>query len=264
MEHIYGIVHPIQSTQGFEKREEALHTCDHCGQEVRPQRLLSSGRYVPGVCRCRQEAKERANMLRVLQMYTYCWLGRLIPDDLPLVEKTFENFRPTRSVLDRETGKTQFVNLTDAYDTCREFAVDLTGTLILYGDFGVGKTHLLAALINELLLRGELCRFMTATKFFDAVQERIAEGSGYHELLRQVYSPKLLVIDDVDKAKWTEWREELYFKVVNERANRELPIALSTNRVKDLPLFVGGAVTSRLSIGQIAIEMTGPDYRKEL
>lgn len=264
MEKVFGIVHPIQSTQGFERREEALHACEHCGQEVAPQRLLSSGRYIPGVCRCREEAKRRATMVRMLQMQTYCWLGKLIPDDLRLAEKTFESFRSTRSVLNQETGKTQLINLTEAYDACREFAMSLTGTLILYGDFGVGKTHLLAAICNELHLRGEQCQFMTSSKFFDAVQETIAEGSGYHELLRRVITTQLLVIDDVDKAKWTEWREELYLKVINERVNRELPIALSTNRVHDLPSFVGGAVASRLSIGQIAIEMDGPDYRKEL
>jgi DNA replication protein DnaC len=72
------------------------------------------------------------------------------------------------------------------------------------------------------------------------------------------------VIDDVEKAKHSEFTEEVYFEIVDERTKAGRPIAISTNRLGDLEQYVGGAVCSRLSIGQIAVEMMGADYRLEL
>jgi hypothetical protein len=76
-------------------------------------------------------------------------------------------------------------------------------------------------------------------------------------LLDRCVNTPLLVIDDIDKAKHTDAREEVYFTIIDARTNAALPTAISTNRIEDLADYVGGAVCSRLKVGQIAVEMTG-------
>jgi DNA replication protein DnaC len=74
----------------------------------------------------------------------------------------------------------------------------------------------------------------------------------------------LLVIYDLDKAKHSEFREEIYFEIIDERVKAGRPIAISTNRLDAIEDYVGGAVCSRLKIGQIPVEMRGVDYRENM
>ncbi len=240
---------------GHETEEEATWTCDNCGVIV-PKLWPMNGRYMRQQCPCQKEAaererveKQRQDERRFLMRMAYEWLGKQW-SDIPLLEKTFENFVAPRQQ--------------EAYDLSRLFAVELQGTLVLHGSYGTGKTHLLAAICNEVRLRMVASHFTTSPKLFKAIQEKIQYHEDYNGLLRKASTVPLLVIDDIDKAKVSEFREEIYFEIVDERTKRGLPIAISTNRLTDLANYVGGAVCSRLSIGQIAVEMSGDDYRMEM
>jgi len=210
------------------------------------------GRYVRRSCACERAAKDASQVTtwsgkQIAE--TFGWLG-LQWSDAMLAQKTFGNFISNRQP--------------EAFRMTQEFVEILVGVLILHGPFGTGKTHLLAALINELRMQGKGSLFVTAPKLFNVIQERIGLHESYAPLITKAISTPLLVIDDIDKASWTDFRESIYFTIVDERVKRGLPFAISTNRLAELPNFVGGAVASRFSIGQIAIEMLGDDYRKEL
>lgn len=210
------------------------------------------GRYVRSSCACERAAKngtqEAAWSTKQIEE-TYAWLGSNWADTM-LTQKTFANFKASRQP--------------EAFQMTQTFADMLSGTLILHGPYGTGKTHLLAALCNELRVRGKSSLFVTAPKLFAVLQERVGLRESYTPLITKAISTPLLVIDDIDKAKRTDFREEIYFGIIDERVKRGLPMAISTNRLAELADFVSGAVASRLSIGQIAIEMAGEDYRKEL
>ncbi len=103
----------------------------------------------------RLRAKEEARKRRAVEMEqvhaTYGWLGYGLSDTI-LVEKTFKTFDVLRQ--------------RDAYQATLSFVDLMTGTFILHGSYGTGKTHLLAALTNELRIRGTRCRFCTAPRLF--------------------------------------------------------------------------------------------------
>jgi DNA replication protein DnaC len=205
-------------------------------------------------CPCQEEAQRRKEQetqrLAVIKnqaRYIYSWIG----GDSALSGKTFENFDASKQP--------------EAYEASRMYARNPNGTLVLYGTFGTGKTHLLAAVCNEAIIKyGTRSLFTTAPELFAAIQQRIASNADYYSLVEQAARTPLFVIDDIDKSKWTEFREEIYFAIIDKRTKRELPTAISTNRLDDLGGFVGGAVCSRLQVGQIAIPMNGADYRKGL
>jgi DNA replication protein DnaC len=254
MDSLKDSIPSVIGTLGTENQLTLNWTCPTCGPQE-PLRL-PSGRFLRRSCPCeraarqaQRQAEQHALWLKQQRLRTYSWLGERW-SALPLLEKTFANFDASRQV--------------EAYEAAQGFTSLLRGTLILYGSFGTGKTHLLAAICNALLERGSSCRFVTAPKLFAAVQHQISLNEDYSSLLAQAIQTPLLVIDDVDKAKPSEFREELYFEVIDERTKTGRPIALSTNRLGELERFVGGACLSRLSIGQVAIEMSGADYRLEL
>lgn len=239
--------------------QEATWTCETCGM-VKPQPYDVDGVIYYSqrkACPCQEEAKRRKEQEKQHQEWieketkrTYTWLN---PNwtDLSLKKKTFENFQAER----------QF----KAYNSALSFAIDPYGTFILHGTYGTGKTHLLAAICNEALTKyGITSLFTTAPELFGAIQQRIGHNEEYLSLIEHAGRTRLFVIDDIDKAKWTEFREEVYFAIIDKRTKRELPTAISTNRLDDLANFVGGAVCSRLQIGQIAIPMNGADFRKQL
>jgi len=97
---------------------------------------------------------------------------------------------------------------------------------------------------------------------FDALQERI--GQDYHDLLRRATDAPLLILDDVDKLKPSEFREETLYKILNGRSNAALPLAISSNSAPDeLTRRIGAAGRSRLMAGLIPVPMYRPDYRLE-
>jgi DNA replication protein DnaC len=230
---------------------DLFNHCETCG--TIPPRLLPSGRYIRRSCACQiaerrrkqAEAASRAWEYGAVQQ-TYGWLGRGW-EDTDLSVKTFATF-------DRKCQP-------KGYQETTAFAGTLHGTLILHGGYGTGKTHLLAAVCNALRSRGATSLFTTAPKFFAAYQDRMGHEQDYWSLVKMAISTPLLVLDDVDKAKPSEAREQLYWLIIDERVKAGRPIALSTNKMSELAHYVGEASVSRLMVGVHAVEMVGRDMR---
>lgn len=246
------------STFGYATPEEATRSCEVCG-EVAPHLIKSTGRYVTGTCDCQRraradyEARQVAQQRQAALLATYDWLSGypMDADEIrTLASRTFANFNGTR--------------FSKALEEVRNFADTLRGSLVLHGSFGTGKTHLLAALCQDLMKRGVPCRFTTAPNLFLAINFHIARKQDYSGIIHSAISAPLLVLDDIDKAKPSEFREEIYFKILDSRTTAGRPTAISTNKLSELANYIGGACVSRLSIRQIAEEMIGDDYRKEL
>lgn len=234
--------------------EEATWTCATCG--IIAPTMLSTGHYLRRPCPCQdaaREAQREAEQEKQHQTYligiTYEWLGKAWSDAM-LANKTFENFQKERQA--------------EAYTVAQLFAQEPDGTLILHGSYGTGKTHLLAAICNALRTRKKESRFVTAPTLFKAIQEAMHYHEDHNLIIRKAITTPLLVLDDIDKARPSEFRLETLYDVIDGRTKRGLPIALSTNKLSELEQYVGGAVCSRLQIGQLVIEMKGHDFRKGL
>lgn len=244
-----------------ESPESKRWVCETCGV-MEPKQVTFGGktRYIRQRCACelaeekRREREDREQMRRAYMEsqanHIYAWLGSRWADT-SLRAYTFDNFDPTRQ--------------SEAFEVAKMFAENPDGTLVLHGSFGTGKSHLLAAICNAALSkRGVASLFTTAPTLFRAIQARIQVDEDYSELVYKAARTPLLVIDDIDKAKHTEFREEIYFDIIDQRVRAKRPIAISTNRLDELASFVGGAVCSRFKVRQIGVEMIGADYREEL
>lgn len=265
MEKIISSVDPLhESTEiapvvGKLTSEEATWACSRCGI-VLPSQVRSGvlkGRWIRGRCKC-QEAFERARdhdemaeMMQInLRTKAFSWLGKEY-SDRELSLKTFDTFERYAQP--------------EAFAAAYGFVFDLRGNIVLHSEeFGTGKTHLLAAIINQLRLQGIASHFVTAPKLFRALQARIQCNEAYNDIIQKMIAIPFLVIDDIDKAKPSEFREERYFDVIDERTKAGRPTGISTNKLASLATYVGGAACSRLSIGQVEVQMRPRDYRKQL
>ncbi|MBO0781744.1 MAG: ATP-binding protein [Ktedonobacteraceae bacterium] len=237
---------------------EKTWTCDTCG-EIEPFHF-AQGWYARRRCACEERAEEQrqrqqvprtlAEAIKDAQMaQTYTWLGAGWTAS-ELEARTFSTFEQERQP--------------EAFAEVRAFAIHPQGNLWLYGSYGVGKTHLLAALANLRRSAGRPCLFASAVTLFDAIQERIGNDQDYHLLLKQAVQTPLLLLDDIDKPKVSAFRQEIYYQLIDGRTRRGLPLAISSNcPPAELDDYIGGAARSRLMMGIIPIHLNGIDYRLE-
>jgi DNA replication protein DnaC len=247
------------SQRGFDTYDEALWLCPKCGP-IEPHYSKLTGHWLRMTeCACQvqerqqaEEAERRAAWIRKEQQSCYNWLGPFISDDLPLVEQTLDSFKHPLKWQEK------------AYNAARLFALQPNGILLLHGPYGTGKTHLLAAICNELRARHMSSRFCVLGKLHQAVAECHKSNEDPYRLRYQAIIADLLVIDDIGAATLTEPRLETINTIIDERTKHRRPIAISTNYLDRLEEFVGGRAKSRLSMNQIAVEMDGDDYRMEM
>ena len=132
--------------------------------------------------------------------------------------------------------------------------------MLLIGDVGTGKTHLAAAIVNELISQNTPAMFMTSIDLFSVLRDFESQK----DRLKKIKSVPLLVIDDLGKEKITDWNREQLFTIINTRYENYLPVVITSNdTTEELERNVGGAIYSRLCEMCVLVNMSGKDYRKQ-
>jgi DNA replication protein DnaC len=138
-----------------------------------------------------------------------------------------------------------------------------------YNSYGLGKTHLQIAIAKEFLQQGHAVLCISDVVFMhDLAQSKrySDEGSAFYRLLNGVIEAEVLVWDDIGKSKYTEAKEELYYRIINERYRQRKPILFSSNEDElTLSERIGEAAFSRLysMAKDYFVKVKGPDYRVE-
>ncbi len=149
-----------------------------------------------------------------------------------LNEMTFDNFRPGGVALAAERQRT----LRAAYDAARSFAAQPSGWLLLTGSFGVGKTHLAAAIGNEVASNGGQPIFVLVPDLLDHLRSSFSPTSDepFDELFERMKDTPLLILDDLGAESPTSWAKEKLFQLLNHRYLRRLPTVITSNRPSEV------------------------------
>ncbi len=150
-----------------------------------------------------------------------------------------------------------------AYAACQAIATkpgSKYNPLFLYGGVGIGKTHLIQAVGNEIKRRDSGVRVVYISteqfvqEFLDAIRYRKnTDFAGYYR------SADVLIVDDVQFIAGKEKTQEEFFHTFNSlhQANKQIIIS-SDARPKDIPTLTD-RLRSRFEWG-MAIDMQAPDF----
>lgn len=154
-----------------------------------------------------------------------------------------------------------------AYGICKRYAdrfFDIKdgekNSLVLIGNCGTGKTHLVASITNQLVDNGIPVLFGTFAEHLDRIKAEFGSNGTYLEKMK---SATLLVVDDYGKERNGEWNKEVWYTVLNARYERKLPTIITTNlSALEFAEYNGNAVQSRLAEMSVIVKVEGKDWRK--
>jgi len=213
--------------------------CPECDKELVEQKRIEE-----------EEAKKR----RIISI----WQSMNI--DPKFHDSTFENFNAYNDELHENLQK------------CRDFAEHPNGKIVMLGENGNGKTHLSVSILKKT--GGVIYKaFEIGINLRATIGGNTMEASVYEELCRV----PLLVIDEVEKIKDSEAKQNWMSYVIGKRYDRMLPIILIANchtkkdcqeKVRPCPkcleYHLENDVLSRIIEDGIILKFNSPDYRKKI
>jgi len=120
--------------------------------------------------------------------------------------------------------------------------------LILFGDVGRGKTHLLIALLRELVLElGVRARFVEFSHLLADLKAGFDRGQGTAALIDPLVEVDVLGIDELGKGRATEFEAMVIDEIVSRRYNAMRPVLATSN-------FGPGPATGRAVGNAAAVE----------
>jgi DNA replication protein DnaC len=192
-------------------------------------------------CQCKQAEWARRRALELARLSNLAAFG----------DKTFATFNP-------------FVpGVREVLGQVRDYSRRPHGWLTLLGSYGVGKTHLAAAIANEVLEREEQVLFAVVPDLLDHLRATFGPQStvAYDERFELVRTVPLLVLDDLGTESATAWAREKLYQLINHRYNERLATVITTNLK---PKAIEPRIYSRLCdpVCGIIITIVAQDYRR--
>lgn len=116
-----------------------------------------------------------------------------------------------------------------------------TKGLYLTGNFGCGKTYLVAACFNELAKKGKKVAIVYYPEFLRELKESFSDD--FKNIFNKTKKAELLLIDDIGAETTTNWnRDEILGTILQYRMQESLPTFFTSNlSIKELEEHLAGS-----------------------
>jgi DNA replication protein DnaC len=135
---------------------------------------------------------------------------------------------------------------------------------VLVGKSGVGKTHLLCAVLQQLTLeRGIPCKYVDCFHLTERIRGSIKDGSDLDpsDILEPLVDVPLLAIDELGKGMETPFETHVIDQLVTRRYNANRPILVTTNYI---PEIMADELQDAREHDQARGDRFGPKRKKKL
>lgn len=233
-----------------------LVSAGYCENEFDPvyncKKCSDSGIYAGKLCSCHIE------LLRNLSYQQLC-------KDSPLQISTFDDFELKYYKNDNMT----YELMSKIFEFCRNYAENFdsnSSSLLMFGETGLGKTHLSLAIAGEVLKKGFGVVYGSAQNLFSAVEKehfgRSENPDGTTE--KMLLECDLLILDDLGAEFTTNFTTATLNNIITTRLLSSKPTIISTNLdINELNDMYSRRITSRI-IGEFKLlTFRGSDVRQQ-
>lgn len=143
---------------------------------------------------------------------------------------TFETFGDRAGEVDAATSAA----LRKIVRTLKQYAENPINWLLLRGGYGVGKTHLAAAVANKVIRSGRTVMYVVVADLLDHLRATFQPGSPatYDQRFNEVRRAWFLVLDDIGTRTTTPWAQEKLFQILNHRYVAGLPTIITASTIE--------------------------------
>ena len=168
--------------------------------------------------------------------------------------QTFANF-----VVGRSNAQAQVAAM-----TCASNLGIVFNPLFIYGNPGLGKTHLLNAIGNQVktLYPEKNIGMLSGLEFVDNVKKASQENR-FDELKEVFENLDLLLIDDIQNIAGKDKTNELFFTIYNELVNNKKQICITSDRTPNEIRGLSDRIISRFNQG-LNVNIEAPEYETSI
>jgi DNA replication protein DnaC len=248
----------------------SIPKCKFCGEQYVKKTFTIAGKnkeFFEANCTCEEENEKRIQKLAIcmeqdkkriekINDIKECGLGKRFKN------KNFANFDENKNP--------------KAYKICFEYARNIEDRLrdgrglFLSGNVGVGKTHLIAGIVDltARLIESKILRQHSKIIVYATAIDLLAElkksymNEETEDIIKSYEEAELLIIDDLGVEKGSDWVNEVFFKIIDHRYTEMKPTIFASNlRNDEIKAKLGERIMSRIYETCIGVEFTGRDYR---
>lgn len=140
-----------------------------------------------------------------------------------------------------------------------------SGSIFMFGETGLGKTHLSLAAANRILEKGYSVIYDSTINILRKIEKEHFSRDHSSEMIDLVIDSDLLILDDLGTEYETPFYNATIYNIINTRLNSGKPSIISTN------LDFGGIkqrydsrVVSRIVAAYTCLEFKGEDVRLQI
>ena len=220
---------------------------------------------------CKDTGYRNGGMCRCLRAYCAREQQKELSRMLDLGNQSFETF--SLEWYDQEGSPELGISPRENMDwicrTCRRYAASFgsgSGSLLLTGDPGLGKTFLSAAIAREVSGDGWSVVYDTAIHIFERFEARKFSREAGEEVeadVDRVLDCDLLILDDLGTEMTTSFVQSALYSIVNGRLLNRRATILSTNlKLDELERRYSPQIASRIEGEYQILPFFGEDIRK--
>lgn len=154
------------------------------------------------------------------------------------------------------------------FNFAKDYAANFTprsGSVLMFGPTGLGKTHLSLAIANQVIQKGFTVIYDSIINILRNIEKEHFSHEHSTEMLDMVMDTDLLILDDLGTEFETSFYNSMIYNIINTRLSASRPTIISTNMdFRAISNRYDERVVSRITSGYACLEFRGDDVRLQI